>query len=286
MRQPIIFIGMHRSGTSLLGRLLEQLGIFVGVKKDRNNESTFFQALNEWFLKQSGGRWDNPRIVDELLLDEETLTLIEEFVRARLRGPSVAEYLGWYRYLRHRTISERLDFPWGWKDPRNTFTLPIWLRLFPDARVIYIERHGVDVAHSLVERRSRGLADTVQRYRRYKSLYISRLKERGFSESVRCGTHSGAFDLWVEYVERGRQHVSDLGARCLSLSYEELLREPLQPLLEVAEFAGLDGVTAAAIEHVASSIRSSRSYAYQQDRQLRAFACERSEQLRRFGYEP
>ncbi len=30
---------------------------------------------------------------------------------------------------------------WGWKDPRNTFTLPMWLSIFPKARVLHVLRN-------------------------------------------------------------------------------------------------------------------------------------------------
>ena len=59
-RAPIIFIGMHRSGTSMLGRLLESLGLFAGTRKDPNNEAVFFQQINDWLLTQCGARWDMP----------------------------------------------------------------------------------------------------------------------------------------------------------------------------------------------------------------------------------
>ena len=39
---PIIIIGMHRSGTTLLSKLLEKCGVFMGTKKEENNESIFF----------------------------------------------------------------------------------------------------------------------------------------------------------------------------------------------------------------------------------------------------
>ena len=30
-----------------------------------------------------------------------------------------------------------IPFPWGWKDPRNSITLPLWLRLYPEAKIIF-----------------------------------------------------------------------------------------------------------------------------------------------------
>lgn len=40
--QPIVILGMHRSGTTMITEILEQLGLFVGDQKDDNCESLFF----------------------------------------------------------------------------------------------------------------------------------------------------------------------------------------------------------------------------------------------------
>ena len=42
--QPVIIMGMHRSGTTMLASLLEQLGLFIGTKKQENDESLFLQV--------------------------------------------------------------------------------------------------------------------------------------------------------------------------------------------------------------------------------------------------
>ena len=57
---PTIILGMHRSGTSILTRILEKLGLFVGCRKDENNEALFFLKFNDWILKQANATWDNP----------------------------------------------------------------------------------------------------------------------------------------------------------------------------------------------------------------------------------
>ena len=44
---PIILLGMHRSGTSMIAGMLEELGLFMGNHKDRNNEAFLFMKLNE-----------------------------------------------------------------------------------------------------------------------------------------------------------------------------------------------------------------------------------------------
>jgi hypothetical protein len=32
------------------------------------------------------------------------------------------------------------SIPWGWKDPRNSLTFPVWKLLFPDARAVVIRK--------------------------------------------------------------------------------------------------------------------------------------------------
>ena len=58
---PIIICGMHRSGTSLLSRILSDIGIFMGKYQDENNESIYFQRLNRWMMSCIASSWDFPR---------------------------------------------------------------------------------------------------------------------------------------------------------------------------------------------------------------------------------
>jgi hypothetical protein len=149
---PIIIIGMHRSGTSLLSRMLEDLGLFLGKIKDENHEAVFFQAINDWLLWQAGGAWDNPTPIQLLLDNPEMSERTSDYIRHYLlTSPRAASYVGWLNYLRHRCLVP-LTRPWGWKDPRNTFTLPIWLSIFPRAKIIHLHRSGMDVALSLRRR--------------------------------------------------------------------------------------------------------------------------------------
>src|ERR1700710_1027510 len=125
MRPPVIFIGMHRSGTSMLARLLEELGMFFGAVKDQNNEALFFQDLNEWLLTQCGGRWDNPAVFNRYFWrNAATGKGTELYLRKLLVSPRAVQFLG-ARYAMRGIPG--LETPRGWKDPRNTFTLPLWL---------------------------------------------------------------------------------------------------------------------------------------------------------------
>ena len=267
MRPPIIFMGMHRSGTSMLGRLLEGLGLFTGAKQDANSEAFFFQRLNKWLMAQCGARWDMPGALRYLLENEELMAWIDDYLRCLLNSTQVIEFIGLRRYVA-MSRNSRLQVPWGWKDPRNTFTLPIWLRIFPEAKVIYTERHGVDVAQSLRVRSRSEFANATRKYQRYRPFVSLRPKREGFVESPRCSTLEGGFSLWQEYVNQAKDIMHQLPRRrLLKLRYENLLEDPFTQLRTSAEFCGLN-VSDKMIESRAAGIDASRAYAYRNDPEL------------------
>ena len=64
---PIIVIGMHRSGTTLLTRMLEVCGVFWGALPDEYNESAFFQFSNEALFAMASATWDAPAPMEHFL---------------------------------------------------------------------------------------------------------------------------------------------------------------------------------------------------------------------------
>ena len=144
---PIVIIGMHRSGTTLLAQVLERSGICMGRDMIAYAESNFFQRCNLDLLKRNDTNWDKPVATHEL---PPLYNIREHFTRyASLRKHPA----GWWPLLFKKK--------WGWKDPRNTFTLGSWLKLFPDLYAIHICRNGLDVARSLHERNAMGVSAEV-----------------------------------------------------------------------------------------------------------------------------
>lgn len=282
MNGPIIITGMHRSGTTVITKVLERLGLFVGKNKDTNYEAIFFRDLNEWMLRQCGGAWDYPAAMAAQLQDEQTLQLVKDYIRFLIRTPRIISYCGLANYLRGG-IPKAFRQPWGWKDPRNNFTLPIWLDLFPSAKVVHVHRHGVDVAESLRKRRDVLLERFIPKYRSYKPLYMLRLKNGGFSPGVRCGTLEGGFSLWEEYMQEAGKHALDLKDNVVEVKYESFLADPAAVSRGIADFCGLTNsntqVTAAI-----KSLNRDRAYAHAKDPKLRTFAEERAIRLNTFGY--
>ncbi len=279
---PVIIIGMHRSGTSMLNRILETIGLRVGVIKGKNHEVRFFQDLNQWLMHQCGGSWDHPAPTYYLLRDKPTREMVLDYLRLLFHSPIAAHFLGSFGFLRYRSIFN-LDVPWGWKDPRNTFTLHIWLDLFPQAKVIHIYRHGVDVAKSLKIRRDETFARGKESYFRHKRLYALRRKRDGFSHSVRCATFEGGFSLWEEYLSEAKKHVGNLDSQSFELQYEEFLADPLKKLQDLASFCNLNP-SDTQVKSAVRTVVKNRAYVYRSEPRLKAFAVSVKDRLAVHGY--
>ena len=139
----ICVAGMHRAGTSLVTRLLNLCGVYLGEARDLvppgpDNPEGFWENLNfvvvnDMLLEVLGGAWDDP---PALPAGWERRPELEPY---RLAGLEVVDAFG-----------ERTD--WGWKDPRNSLTLPFWRHLVPALRLLVCVRHPVEVARSLAAR--------------------------------------------------------------------------------------------------------------------------------------
>jgi hypothetical protein len=140
---PVCIAGMHRSGTSMVARLLDACGVHLGVGDDLRTagpdnpdgywENAQFVGLNEEILAELGGAWDTPPALEEGWPCRPELTSVR-FAATRLIDG-----------LRPRE-------PWGWKDPRNSLTLPFWISLIPDMKIVLCVRDPLEVAWSLRSR--------------------------------------------------------------------------------------------------------------------------------------
>ena len=237
---PILIIGMHRSGTSMIVRILEELGLFMGRNKDENDEAWFFLKLNNWLLQISGGSWDHPDTIKYLLDNTEVVKLAEIYIQRLMHSPRVINYLGLAKYLRYHTPCN-LDISWGWKDPRTTYTLPLWLDLFPDARVIHVYRNGVDVANSLMIRAKQHLQISKQWIKRMGLGHRIRNKPFPIFHSISFLTLDDGFRLWEKYTEKADLQAEMLPEdRTLSIRYEDFLEAPKSKIDILCEFCDLN----------------------------------------------
>lgn len=143
-RRIVCVTGMHRSGTSMVARLLQALGVYLGpddrlmpARPDNPEgffEHTDFAEINEAILTRCGASWHD---VMPMPAGWECRPVLDDL------------------YDRARAVVER-DFSgvalWGWKDPRTCLTLPFWQRLLGQFDTILCVRRPLDVARSLEAR--------------------------------------------------------------------------------------------------------------------------------------
>lgn len=149
---PLCIAGMHRSGTSMIASLLHECGLDLGPEKDllRPNagnpegywENRSFLRLNEAILAALGGSWDCPPRTDAPGWEN---------------GSALDCLRNQARRLARRFHDRE---PWGWKDPRNCLTLPLWRSVVPDLKVLICVRNPLAVAESLRARDGIPFADT------------------------------------------------------------------------------------------------------------------------------
>ena len=85
---------MHRSGTSMLSRSIEELGVFKGINKDSNNESIHAIALNDWLLTNMGSRWDFPKRISTDLFSNKSQELTINYLTNQFYGAPSINFFG------------------------------------------------------------------------------------------------------------------------------------------------------------------------------------------------
>lgn len=162
----------------------------MGAIRDHNGESWPFLSTNQQLLADVGANWRQPKLVSATSNAQLHL--------------SCEDWITEHYKLKTNAAWRRMAIPnkrWGWKDPRNTFTLSFWLSVFPNAKVIHLTRDANAVANSLVKRG----AATV--------------------EGLGTFTKEKAFDLWHQYVTQGQSYEKQLGKNYLEINYDDVITE-------------------------------------------------------------
>lgn len=247
---PIIVVGMHRSGTSLVSGMLGALGVYMGPELQSQlergeafwadpaaaesgyGEADDFRGVNDQLLGAFGAGWDRIDAVlyrgAEALASEECLRIASRATHGRLRTSFLAE------------AGDLFEGRWGWKDPRSSLTLPIWLALFPRSRVLHVRRDRTAAVDSLYRRavawsrRTPPVLSTRQRASWALTHPIAASKcvarKLGWLPAPvgapdPCLDREYCAQLYDGYVSACRQHAV-LGRQYIEIQYEELLSNP------------------------------------------------------------
>lgn len=127
----------------MVARLLHDCALYLGpanellppnsANAEGHWENVRFVNLNDRILAQFGGWWKYPPSFPvgwEFSLELEPLFKAGEELVGRFHNQ---------------------DY-WGWKDPRNSLTIPFWRRLIPGLKVVVCLRNPLEVSRSLYER--------------------------------------------------------------------------------------------------------------------------------------
>ncbi len=258
---PVLLLGMHRSGTTLLAKMLAELGMHLGRNLEMHHESIFILDANDWLLQRAHGAWDDPRPLRYVLEREETIAVLARELERRVKSLAfLRRYVGPGRV---RAFMSNEPLLWGWKDPRTTATWPLWLSVFPRAKAITVHRNGIDVAASLWRRARKEL--TSKESERY--LLDPHLNRFG---SPRCLELSRAFALWEDYLDLHHWNCQRFELPELVLCYEDLLEKPADALARVVDFLGLKTGPEGIAKAAALAERGPR-FRFLEDSELREF---------------
>src|SRR5579862_8382993 len=141
----VVIVGMHRSGTSLAAALLQSAGVHIG---DR---------LMEGSSSNPRGHFEDKDFVEFQGQSLFRLGLHPDGWSASIMPPLPDDLVAQARALVERK-QQRVQ-PWGWKDPRTVFFLPLWRSLVPDATFAVVYRSSWEVVDSLFRRGDPALAD-------------------------------------------------------------------------------------------------------------------------------
>lgn len=154
----ICIIGMHRSGTSMIARLLNLCGLDLGPENDllgphESNpmghfENLGFLEINEKLLSHFGGTWNDPPKLKPNWEHDLSLKPIVDEAKLLLQKFSHCPC-------------------WGWKEPRTTLLIPFWRLLIPNLRFVICSRNPLDVAESLSKRNGIPIEEGVSLWNHY-----------------------------------------------------------------------------------------------------------------------
>lgn len=144
-QQPkaVLIAGMHRSGTSMVGGILAELGIDMGrrlIPADAANARGYFEDAD--IVDFHGQAFRS-------LMPPEALGHVDWgwSESAALDSNRLADYRSQARSL----VAERASKGgvWGFKDPRTTVALDFWDECIEDARYVLVYRYPWEVADSM-----------------------------------------------------------------------------------------------------------------------------------------
>jgi len=206
MSMSYVILGMHRTRSSLVAKMLDTMGISMGdemLGANKHNpyghwEDTTFYQLNREILFSAGGHWADPP-------PEERIKYWAPWVTADMR---------WICQWKSDRYSR-----WGFKDPRTILTIPVWERFLPDPGYVILKRDRDAVIDSL----------------------DGRAKDGGAGSALGMDRNDWA-DLYDEYDARLRMFLKQNERPAIGIDTDLLMSRSTAPdeCVRLADFVGGD----------------------------------------------
>lgn len=158
-QKVVCILGMHRSGTSMITRVINLMGVYLGKTE---NMMAADENIN------AAGFWEHTEIVK---IHEEILKELNSSWKSTMPLPD-----NWWELASIKKYKDKLigliknEFSnvsiWGFKDPRTCILLPLWKEIFKNLDIepmfVISLRNPIDIANSLIKRDSFSLNYSVR----------------------------------------------------------------------------------------------------------------------------
>ena len=254
--RPVFIMGLHRSGTTILYKLLADTALF--------NVTTAYHILNRHRLLALHAAGEEAQAREELTRQFEARGLADrEFDSIRITPDIPEEYAyaldhqgprpqlsprnleGFQRFCRALTATQDPARPLLLKNPFDAENFLYMQEALPAAVFVYIHRDPVDVVSSQV-RAFRSLLEKRNEYVALVAEHYRRLYERPFTLAWLRFLCSDRLPVLVNTVARDVARVNDqvlrrgeeMGDRCFHLTYAELCAAPARTIAAILTFLG------------------------------------------------
>ncbi len=193
----VVVLGMHRSGTSVITKALECVGVKLGNNLMEaaigDNDLGFFEDLdivnfNDELLAECNKKWYSTETIQTY--DVENLIRRGFLIRA-------------VEMMRGKLMNKKC---FGYKDPRSAKLLPFWSKVYEAAKFdtyfILALRNPLNIVRSLAER-----------------------------DGIECGH---AYYLWADYITSSLTFLKN--KKFIAIDYDHILDNPREVISQISKF--------------------------------------------------
>ena len=205
--------------------------------RDGYGEDQAFWIVNERIFSRAGATWMDVRPLLSKLNSPIFIFNMRQLI-SKSTFHELRDYL--------ESMPDDYSGQWGWKDPHNSLTLPLWLTIFPDAQVLHVKRAPEKVADNILRRQHdwqcdpptgkpplhKRLRNLIKYPHRFKASVMRRLASTTL-------TRETCLDLWRISVDECDTYKT-LGDRFMEITYEEILEEPGKAVERLAAFCCIE----------------------------------------------